>query len=85
MPLYDFRCRACGHDFETLVRAQDPPPSCASCRSQDLERQLSTFATTSSDTTRAFAAAKRKKAAAAAHRDNAAIERDLEAHRAEDH
>lgn len=85
MPLYDFRCRACSHDFEALVRAQDGPPSCPACRSQDLERKLSAFAMTSGDQTRAFAAAKRKKAAAVAHRDNRAIERELEAHRAEDH
>src|SRR5204862_7078877 len=42
MPLYDFRCRACGHEFEALVR---PPaaPVCSSCASGDLERLLSGF------------------------------------------
>jgi putative FmdB family regulatory protein len=42
MPLYDFRCRACGHEFEALVR---PPaaPVCSSCASDDLERLLSGF------------------------------------------
>lgn len=85
MPLYDYRCRACSRDFEALVRAQDPPPSCPACQSTDLEKQLSAFAMSSADQTRAFATAKRKKAAAVAHRDNAAIERELEEHRAEDH
>jgi putative FmdB family regulatory protein len=84
MPLFDFHCRQCGHDFEALVRPQ-APAVCPSCRSQDLEKQMSAFAVTSSDQTRAFAAAKRKKAAAVAHRDNAAIERELDAHRTEDH
>ena len=44
MPLYDFRCRACDHEFEALLRPQDPPPTCPSCRSADLERLLSGFA-----------------------------------------
>jgi putative FmdB family regulatory protein len=42
MPLYDYRCRACRHEFEALVR---PPalPACPSCASADLERLLSGF------------------------------------------
>ena len=42
MPLFDFHCKACGHEFEALVR---PPaqPACPSCGSADLERLLSGF------------------------------------------
>ena len=42
MPLYDFRCKACGEEFEALVR---PPhqPACPSCAGADLERLLSGF------------------------------------------
>jgi putative FmdB family regulatory protein len=42
VPLYDFRCRACGEEFEALVR---PPhqPACPSCAGADLERLLSGF------------------------------------------
>ena len=45
MPLYDYCCRSCGHEFEALVRSQDAPPQCCpSCKSADLERLLSDFA-----------------------------------------
>ena len=40
MPLYEYVCRACNHEFEALVRSQDPPPACPSCKSSDLEKLL---------------------------------------------
>jgi putative FmdB family regulatory protein len=43
VPLYDFHCRRCEHEFEALVRSGDVP-SCPQCRGSDLERLLSTFA-----------------------------------------
>jgi len=84
VPLYDFRCRACGHEFEALVRPGHPPV-CSACQSQDLERKLSTFAMTSRERTQAFADKKNKRAAAIAHADNAAMDREIEEHRKEDH
>jgi putative FmdB family regulatory protein len=42
MPLFDFQCRACGHEFEALVR-RSAAPACPSCGSADLERLLSGF------------------------------------------
>jgi putative FmdB family regulatory protein len=40
MPLYEYRCRLCAHEFEVLVRSGDKP-ACPSCRADDLERLLS--------------------------------------------
>jgi putative FmdB family regulatory protein len=44
MPIYEYACSRCGHEFETLVRASSVP-DCPSCHSTDLEKKLSVFAT----------------------------------------
>ena len=85
MPLYDLDCRSCGCRFEALVRAQDPHPVCPSCGRADLDRLPATFAVSSAESRQAAATKARQKASAVAHRDNAALERELEAHRREDH
>jgi len=84
MPLFDFHCRACGHQFEALVRSGHPPV-CPSCQGTDLERQLSTFAPTSRERTQAAADVKRRKAAYEGRRDTAAMDREIARHREEDH
>lgn len=28
MPTYDYRCKVCGHKFESTARMTDPPPTC---------------------------------------------------------
>lgn len=61
MPIYDFHCRSCGHEFEALVRVQDAPPRCPSCRGADLERLLSSFAVSSAEKTAAAAKDARKR------------------------
>ena len=43
MPIYEYACRACGHEFETLVRNSETP-SCAKCSSPALDKKLSVFA-----------------------------------------
>lgn len=40
MPIYEYRCKTCEHNFELLVRGKTEP-SCPSCKGQDLERLLS--------------------------------------------
>jgi len=59
MPLYDFRCRACEHEFEALVRNAQPV-ACRACKSEDVERLPSAFALSTDDRRAAAAKASRK-------------------------
>jgi len=45
MPIYEYVCKDCTHNFETLVRS-DTTVECPACHSKSLEKQLSVFATT---------------------------------------
>lgn len=63
MPIFEYTCRGCGHQFETLVRDVDPPPSCPTCQGHDLERAISLFAAKSDDRSQtAFNVAKKRAA-----------------------
>ncbi|MEW6688274.1 MAG: zinc ribbon domain-containing protein [Pseudomonadota bacterium] len=46
MPIYEYSCSKCGHEFETLVRSGSAP-DCPKCSSTELEKKLSVFATAS--------------------------------------
>lgn len=41
MPLYDFKCLDCGHQFEALVLKTEP--SCPACQGGKLEQLISLF------------------------------------------
>jgi len=47
MPIYEYACGNCGHEFETLVRS-GAAPDCPSCHSTELRKRLSVFATAGS-------------------------------------
>jgi len=54
MPIYEFHCRGCGHEFDALVRPQDQEATrCPSCRSEDLERLISSFAVSTDERSQA--------------------------------
>ncbi len=40
MPIYEYTCKACGKNFETLVLGSDTP-KCPACNSEDLARLMS--------------------------------------------
>ena len=48
MPIFEYECRTCGREFETLVRTGDVP-ACPACSSQDLDKLLSLSAISSAD------------------------------------
>lgn len=52
MPIYEYECRECGHEFEFLVR-HDTTPACPECESRELDRRLS-LPRVHSETTRAL-------------------------------
>jgi len=43
MPLFEYACRGCGHQFEYLTR-EGQSPSCPSCSGADLQKLFSAFA-----------------------------------------
>ena len=45
MPIYEYRCPECGHDFESLVRSAAATPACPGCGCASPEKKLSAFAT----------------------------------------
>ena len=68
MPLFDFVCRKCGHQFEALVR-NNIKPKCAACNHEELERLFSLPAVKSEATQDlAMRAAKKRDAAQAKDR-----------------
>ena len=45
MPIYEYVCQQCKHEFEALVRnsSSKPEDGCPKCHSSRLKRKLSTF------------------------------------------
>jgi putative FmdB family regulatory protein len=74
MPIFEYECRACGREFELLVRTGDVP-ACPSCTSQDLEKRLSLSSISSADI-RTANVKKAREANKGVHRDKAMAEMD---------
>jgi putative FmdB family regulatory protein len=45
MPIYEFRCDACGAKFDALIRAGEKPGECVECGASQLRRTYSPQAT----------------------------------------
>jgi len=44
MPIYEYACNGCGHDFEAIVGVRTPNPSCPECQGEtDKKISLSAF------------------------------------------
>jgi putative FmdB family regulatory protein len=84
MPIYEYACRSCGHEFEQLIRTGDTA-ACPSCKGQDLERLLSQVSV-SSEHTRQLNFNKARAKAKLAQRDKDVAQAEYEKkHREEGH
>ena len=45
MPIYEYRCTACRHEFEELIRSAEASQRvrCPACGASEIERKLSVF------------------------------------------
>lgn len=42
MPIYEYQCKACGHEYEALQKPNDPPlVQCPACSLPELHKKLS--------------------------------------------
>ena len=84
MPIYEYECRGCRHQFEQIVRTGDVP-ACPRCKSGDLERLLSHVAI-SSEHTRQLNFNKARQAAKRVQKDKDVAQFEYEKkHREEGH
>jgi len=49
MPIYEYDCNDCGHEFEEFVRSQSQSISCPTCGRQNVEKKFSLFGMKSGD------------------------------------
>ena len=48
MPIFEYACKKCGHQFEALLKsASDPAQECPKCHASGAKRLLSRFAAAS--------------------------------------
>jgi len=47
MPIYEYKCKKCENIFSKLVFNQDTKIECPSCKSEDVEKQISTISSSS--------------------------------------
>ena len=46
MPIFDFHCEECGHEFEALVLGQKEQVRCPHCKSNNVKKAISMFSCT---------------------------------------
>ncbi|MCY4074953.1 MAG: zinc ribbon domain-containing protein [Acidobacteria bacterium] len=79
MPIYEYRCGACGKEFEAVILPKSGPVACPLCRSGEVERLISMFAV-SSEGTREMNLKSARKAASKIRRDKQVAEQEAILH-----
>jgi putative FmdB family regulatory protein len=86
MPIYEYQCRNCAHEFELLILKGSPAPACPSCQSEDIEQLLSGFAVSSEGISQSrLQAARRKHANSSQVRDKKVAEAEYVKKEREEH
>ena len=83
MPIYEYKCRACGHLFEKIVKLNETP-GCPECDGSDLEKQF-TIASVSTSKTRSRSVAKARAKAGAVKKEKDVAQAEYERKVREDH
>ncbi len=74
MPIYEYQCRGCGHQFELLV-LKATVAECPKCQARELDQLVSGFAVSSEAISKAnMKAARRKFATSGNYRDQKVAE-----------
>jgi putative FmdB family regulatory protein len=63
MPIYEYECRGCGHQFEFLLMHSSPKAECPACGGRKLDKKVSLCAVSSETTRNANLKAARKRSA----------------------
>ena len=84
MPIYEYQCQQCGHQFEKLVRG-DESPACPACETSAVERLLSLSAVISTAKTRSRSITGARRVAKEVKKEQDQAQREYERHVREHH
>lgn len=83
MPIYEYKCLGCGHQFEKIVKLSEKP-NCPECDSSELEKQFTVAAvSTSKSRAKSFQTARAR--ANNVKKDQDVAQREYERKHIEDH
>ncbi|OGC92518.1 MAG: hypothetical protein A2W25_07425 [candidate division Zixibacteria bacterium RBG_16_53_22] len=51
MPIFEYRCKICGNEFEVLIRSSESKVSCPDCAAENVTKKFSTFGFISGNST----------------------------------
>ena len=85
MPIFEYRCRDCGEQFERLVLRSSSPAQCPGCGLSDLEKLISTHAVSSEHTRKRARQSARAHASGIRREKRHEDHKQLHAHLADEH